>query len=542
MHKALYRKWRPKTFDEVCGQDHITSVLKYEIENSKFSHAYLFCGSRGTGKTTCAKILAKAVNCEHPVNGNPCGECEACRAIESGVATDVLEMDAASNNGVDAIRDIRDEVDYMPSMLKYKVYIVDEVHMLSTGAFNALLKTLEEPPAHVIFILATTELRKLPATIVSRCQHFEFRRIATDVLKKRLLYIAENEGIDLEPDAATILAKQALGGMRDAISLLELCSGTDGKITEESANESIGAQGREKTCELAVAIAKCDYDAIFASVDEAVKSAKDIIIFWQDLLSLYRDMLIMKTAKRPKEYLDLTDNEVELLSKISSLFSFETISYHCTILEDTLSMMMRMNSSRRITAEVALVKMCDKRLSQSPESVLARLADVEAKVNGINVNNQDLQMLLDGVKLKSDSDSSENQTAHDEKVQAIKEEEKEKETPAVTKVQEETKTDKLTSFRNRSEVTERLTQISPMTAPYFTASKWYTKNEREIIVKMRSKNEIDLVKMLGGDKEFLRALNETGSISRTLNDISFEVLSGDEEDDPLNDLIDNKTE
>ncbi|MBQ2307946.1 MAG: DNA polymerase III subunit gamma/tau, partial [Clostridia bacterium] len=225
MHQALYRKWRPQTFDDVCGQEHVTSILKYETENNKFSHAYLFCGSRGTGKTTCAKILAKAVNCEASVNGSPCNKCASCLAIDAGTATDVLEMDAASNNGVDNIRDIRDEVVYTPSALKYRVYIVDEVHMLSGSAFNALLKTLEEPPSHAVFILATTELHKLPSTIVSRCQRYDFRRIATDTLVKRLSHIADSEGISYDSDALRIIAKMAQGGMRDAISLLELCAG-----------------------------------------------------------------------------------------------------------------------------------------------------------------------------------------------------------------------------------------------------------------------------------------------------------------------------
>ena len=244
MHQALYRKWRPKTFNDVCGQDHITSILKYEIDNSKFSHAYLFCGSRGTGKTSCAKILSKAVNCLSPEGGNPCGKCEACLSIENGTTTDVLEMDAASNNGIDNIRDIRDEVVYAPSSLKYRVYIIDAVHMLSASAFNALLKTLEEPPEHVVFILATTELHKLPATIISRCQRFDFRRISTEVLKNHLLHIADAEGIDLCPEAAVMLAKQAQGGMRDAISLLELCAGSREKITPEVVNITVGARGR----------------------------------------------------------------------------------------------------------------------------------------------------------------------------------------------------------------------------------------------------------------------------------------------------------
>ena len=223
MHQALYRKWRPDVFDDVYGQEHITSVLKYEVGNGKLSHAYLFCGSRGVGKTTCAKILAKAVNCENPQNGEPCGVCDSCRAIDAGSAPDVLEMDAASNNGVDNIRDIREEVIFAPAMLKYKVYIVDEVHMLSTSAFNALLKTLEEPPSYVIFILATTEQHKLPATIISRCQRFEFRRISTENLSARIELIAKEEGIKLTKDASHLIARLSQGGMRDAISLLELC-------------------------------------------------------------------------------------------------------------------------------------------------------------------------------------------------------------------------------------------------------------------------------------------------------------------------------
>ena len=245
MYQALYRKWRPATFDDVCGQEHITEILKYETAENRISHAYLFCGPRGTGKTSCAKILAKAINCLSPENGNPCGKCAACRAIESESATDVLEMDAASNNGVDAVRAIRDEVAYTPSGLKYRVYIVDEVHMLSISAFNALLKTLEEPPAHVVFILATTELQKLPATIISRCQRFDFRRVATDAIVGRLLYIAGQENIPLTDGAARILAKHAAGGMRDAISLLDLCSSGGATLDEAYVTEALGINSVE---------------------------------------------------------------------------------------------------------------------------------------------------------------------------------------------------------------------------------------------------------------------------------------------------------
>ncbi|MBO4213206.1 MAG: DNA polymerase III subunit gamma/tau, partial [Clostridia bacterium] len=296
MHKALYRKWRPQVFDDVCGQEHITSVLKYEVQNGLLSHAYLFCGSRGVGKTTCAKILAKAVNCEHPVNGEPCGKCAACLAIDNGSAVDVVEMDAASNNGVDEIRDLRDEVVFAPAVLKYKVYIVDEVHMLSQSAFNALLKTLEEPPSYVIFILATTEQHKLPATIVSRCQRFEFKRISTDTLAARLNFIAKNEKIDIEPDASRLLSRLALGGMRDAISLLELCSGNNEKITVELVNETVGGTGREVTLKIAKAVAKKNYDDLFSEVNEVVRSSKSLTVFLQNMADFWRDMLVFKTT------------------------------------------------------------------------------------------------------------------------------------------------------------------------------------------------------------------------------------------------------
>lgn len=240
MYQTLYRKYRPRVFDDVCGQEHITSVLRYEAEHSRFSHAYLFCGSRGTGKTSCAKILAKVLNCEHPVDGNPCGECFSCRSIDEGNATDVLEMDAASRTGVDYIRDIQDEISFAPTSLKKRVYIIDEVHMLSVGAFNALLKTLEEPPEHAVFILATTEFHKLPATIISRCQRFDFRRIDSDVIAARLLYIAGQENISLTPDAAKVIAKQSFGGMRDAISLFELCSAGGCDVTVDAFQTSSG--------------------------------------------------------------------------------------------------------------------------------------------------------------------------------------------------------------------------------------------------------------------------------------------------------------
>lgn len=383
MHQALYRKWRPKSFEDVCGQEHITSVLRYEVEHNALSHAYLFCGSRGTGKTTCAKILAKAANCEHPVNGSPCGKCPACVSIDNGSATDVLEMDAASNNGVDSIRDIRDEVVYTPTALKYRVYIVDEVHMLSTSAFNALLKTLEEPPAHVIFVLATTELQKLPATIISRCQRFDFRRIATPVLAARVSYIAEQEGFTLTPEAAERIAKSAQGGMRDAISLLELCASTRRDIDVATVNEMMGSGGREAMLPLVQAILRADYDAVFSAVDAAVASSRDLSVFWQDLISIYRDVLVLKTTDAAARYLDLTDAETARLGEVANALPKATLLSHCRLLEDALFAMQKANAVKRIVAELTLVRMCDPAMDTSAEGMLSRISRLEDAVAGI---------------------------------------------------------------------------------------------------------------------------------------------------------------
>lgn len=382
MHQALYRKYRPRTFDDVWGQEHITRVLKYEISHGQISHAYLFCGSRGTGKTSSAKILARAVNCESPVDGSPCGKCAACRLMDSGGETDILEMDAASNNKVDDIRAILDEVVYTPSSLKYRVYIIDEVHMLSQSAFNALLKTLEEPPAHVIFILATTELQKLPATIVSRCQRFDFRRIPVPVLTARLEYIAKCEGIDLEHDAALILARLAQGGMRDAISLLELCAGGRERITPEVVNDAVGSTGRESVSRTVRALAARDASTLFDIVFETDSSAKDITVYWGELISYYRDMLVIKTGADAVKYLDLTEAEAEALRADAALFTRETLMYHSRLLDEAYLAMQRAGAIRRSVAEMTLLRMADERLDTRPEALLSRIATLESAMAG----------------------------------------------------------------------------------------------------------------------------------------------------------------
>ncbi|MBP3437659.1 MAG: DNA polymerase III subunit gamma/tau [Clostridia bacterium] len=385
MHKALYRKWRPLDFDEVVGQHHITDVLKYQVANQRFSHAYLFCGSRGTGKTSCAKILAKAVNCENSINGNPCHKCPSCLSIAEGLATDVTEMDAASNNGVENVRDIREEVLFAPASLRYRVYIIDEVHMLSPSAFNALLKTLEEPPSHVIFILATTELQKLPATIISRCQRYDFRRIATQALVDRLKTIATAEGIAIEDDAALLIARMAQGGMRDAISLLELCAGNNNTVNAQTVYDMLGEGKREETLSLIRAIAKCDYEKIYATVAEVVMQSRDLSVFWQELIDAYRDMLVVKTSQNAIAYLDLTDAEYQALSETAALFSLETMVYHSKLLEEAFAVLQRGVSSKRSTAELALTRMCEPRLSSDTAALLARIGKLEEEVSKLKI-------------------------------------------------------------------------------------------------------------------------------------------------------------
>ncbi len=383
-HLALYRKYRPKTFSDVYGQEHVTSVLRYESAEGKLSHAYLFCGPRGTGKTTCAKILSKAVNCESPVNGDPCGKCPSCLAIENETASDVVEMDAASNTGVGYIRDIKDEVSFTPALLKKRVYIIDEVHMLSMGAFNALLKTLEEPPAHVMFILATTEQHKLPATIISRCQRFDFRRIPLSVISDRLSYIASRENISLDPDASLLIAKQSAGGMRDAINLMELCSVGGVKIDADTVKDKLGISGLEAMSSVADAVTSSDYHAIFSMIDRTVSSSKDLTVFFGELISFWRDMTVIRYSSSDEPYLDLTASEKETVKSSSEKFTPEELLFHLNLLESAVSEMSRLPQIKRYTAEITLLKMCDKRLSTSPESLLARVSSLEDSVNLIS--------------------------------------------------------------------------------------------------------------------------------------------------------------
>ena len=405
-YKALYRKWRPFDFDDVCGQKAITDILKYEVANNKISHAYLFCGSRGTGKTSCAKILAKAVNCLNPRNGNPCNECEACRSVDSGVSTDVIEMDAASNNGVGDVRTLKDEIAFTPAVLKYRVYIIDEVHMMSGAAFNALLKTLEEPPSYVVFILATTEYNKLPTTIVSRCQRFDFRRMSSEVIMDRLRKIAIAEGIDLGDDGAQLIARAARGGMRDAVSLLELCAGSRARIDAALVSATIGMGDRAAVYKLIEAVTNADYDTVYTVIRDVVMSSGDISVFWQELIDSYRDIMVVKNSDKAKTYLDLTDVEYENLKKISSEFSMVKLSYHTSLLEDAMADMQRAVNSKRSIAEIALTRMCEPKLVVTPEALALRVDELEKQLSmmkmGIPSHSTEAAILEQKVELRSE--------------------------------------------------------------------------------------------------------------------------------------------
>ena len=380
-YRALYRKWRPVDFDDVSGQRATTDILKYEVANNKISHAYLFCGSRGTGKTSCAKILAKAVNCLSPRDGNPCNCCSACKSIEAGVATDVIEMDAASNNGVGNVRDMKDEIAFTPAELKYRVYIIDEVHMMSGSAFNALLKTLEEPPSYVVFILATTEFNKLPTTIVSRCQRFDFRRMTTDVIVERLMKISKAEGIDLTEAGAEIIARAAEGGMRDAVSLLELCAGSRRTIDAELVYETVGRGNRSSSYSLIESIMNSDYSGVYRAVANTVMIGSDLTVFWQELLDAYRDLMVVKSTQDAKNYLDLTDVEYAQLSALAAKAPMSKLVYHTSVLESTLADLQRARESKRSVAEIALTRMCDARLGSGVEAMLQRIEELEQTVS-----------------------------------------------------------------------------------------------------------------------------------------------------------------
>lgn len=388
MYQVLYRKYRPKVFADVYGQEHVTSTLKNEIKENRIAHAYLFTGSRGTGKTTCAKILAKAVNCENSVDGEPCNECEVCKGLDSGTIYDVVEIDAASNNGVDNIRDLREEANYTPSRGKYRVYIIDEVHMLSTGAFNALLKTLEEPPAHVIFILATTEVHKLPATILSRCQRFDFKRIQPETMSVRLKQVAKLEGMELDDDAAILIARIADGALRDGLSILDQCAGRSKKIDSALVSEVAGLAGREALYKLTDCICNQNSSSAMTVISELYQNSYDMERLCVEMINHLRNFLIVKTVKDSRGLIICTDDEYNSIISSAENFTLENVIFALDLFQDALTKI-KTGANARVELEMAFVKLCEPKLDVNIDSLVDRISKLERAVNrGVNVSQQ----------------------------------------------------------------------------------------------------------------------------------------------------------
>lgn len=388
MYQVLYRKYRPKVFADVYGQEHVTSTLKNEIKENRIAHAYLFTGSRGTGKTTCAKILAKAVNCENSVDGEPCNECEVCKGLDSGTIYDVVEIDAASNNGVDNIRDLREEANYTPSRGKYRVYIIDEVHMLSTGAFNALLKTLEEPPAHVIFILATTEVHKLPATILSRCQRFDFKRIQLETMSVRLKQVAQLEGMELDDDAAILIARIADGALRDGLSILDQCAGRSKKIDSALVSEVAGLAGREALYKLTDCICTQNSSSAMTVISELYQNSYDMERLCVEMINHLRNFLIVKTVKDSRGLIICTDDEYNSIILSAENFTLENVIFALDLFQDALTKI-KTGANARVELEMAFVKLCEPKLDVNIDSLVDRISKLERAVNrGVNVSQQ----------------------------------------------------------------------------------------------------------------------------------------------------------
>lgn len=383
-YKALYRKWRPSVFSDVIGQEHITSVLKSEVMSGSVSHAYLFCGSRGTGKTTCAKILAKAVSCENPQNGDPCGKCASCIASENTL--DIYEIDAASHNGVDNIRELRDTVVYPPSEMKRRVYIIDEVHMLSDGAFNALLKTLEEPPEHVLFILATTELRKIPATILSRCKRFDFHRITPEKICERLKTVSAEENIKITDSALMLIARLAAGAMRDALSMLELFYMSDHEVSEEEASERLGVVGRSVVFALLDAVCEGNSGKALSVIADAYDNSKDLGVLCSELSDTLRDVLVTKYVKDAGKLIDATEADISRMRGFAEKLSDEKLMYCQELCEDIQNRLARAVFSRRTVIETGIIKMCEERLCTDSSTLLARISALEEKISELSLS------------------------------------------------------------------------------------------------------------------------------------------------------------
>lgn len=437
MYRVLYRKWRPQTFDDVAGQEHITTTLKNELSAQRINHAYLFTGSRGTGKTTCAKILAKAVNCLDIQNGNPCGKCEICQGIDNGSILDIVEMDAASNRKIDDIRQIIDEVQFKPSKCKYRVYIVDEVHMLTTEAFNALLKTLEEPPKHVIFILATTEVHKLPQTILSRCQRFDFHRISPRKIADRLLYVAEQENVTLSDSAAMLIASVADGALRDGLSLLDRCIAMSSDIDENTVRSAAGLAQKTYLYDLAACVINKNTAKALDIIDRLYAESKDMARLCDELIAHFRALMMIKSVRNPQEILVMGDDEFQQAQIQSDYLSIADIVYYMDVLSRSYQRMGK-GTGDRTEFEMAMVKLSAPELDSTFESLSKRITALEKAVkNGLSVTNVSLTQSVENnpQKVLTDDSESENAFTSPEKQQNQKTQSTQNESSAVKSYQ-----------------------------------------------------------------------------------------------------------
>mgnify|MGYP000223174333 FL=1 len=546
MYRVLYRKWRPAVFTDVSGQEHITSTLQNEVSSGRLNHAYLFTGSRGTGKTTCAKILAKAVNCLNPQNGNPCGECEICKGIDDGSILDIVEMDAASNRKIDDIRQIIDEVQFKPAKCKYRVYIVDEVHMLTTEAFNALLKTLEEPPEHVIFILATTEVHKLPQTIRSRCQRFDFHRIPPKAIADRVEYVVSQENAEITESAALMLASVADGALRDALSLLDSCLAVSSHIDEEVVRNAAGLVSKTYLFELATAIINKNPTKSLEIIDRLYSESKDMARLCDELVEHFRALMLIKTIKNPRDILIMSDDEFEQAVTQSDYLSLADIVFYMDVLSRAYQRMGR-GTGDRTELEMALVKLSATELDGTVEALTARVTALEKAVKrGITVNYaQPAQQSVQAEAAQSASVPN-TQTKVEEPFAKPEPEHKKapvaKPAPEVKPVAQRASVnldelyDNAVPFARWVEVVDSLKSVSRSIAAAFAGSTAY-ESGNYLLIDTNNELAFDLLRQNGRRAEIKQTLLELTGKNYSLGPYKRSTPKKVEKTDPLNSLV-----
>lgn len=546
MYRVLYRKWRPAVFTDVSGQEHITSTLQNEVSSGRLNHAYLFTGSRGTGKTTCAKILAKAVNCLNPQNGNPCGECEICKGIDDGSILDIVEMDAASNRKIDDIRQIIDEVQFKPAKCKYRVYIVDEVHMLTTEAFNALLKTLEEPPEHVIFILATTEVHKLPQTIRSRCQRFDFHRIPPKAIADRVEYVVSQENAEITESAALMLASVADGALRDALSLLDSCLAVSSHIDEEVVRNAAGLVSQTYLFELATAIINKNPTRSLEIIDRLYSESKDMARLCDELVEHFRALMLIKTIKNPRDILIMSDDEFEQAVTQSDYLSLADIVFYMDVLSRAYQRMGR-GTGDRTELEMALVKLSATELDGTVEALTARVTALEKAVKrGITVNYA--QPAQQSVQAEAAQSASVPNTQTEVEEPFAKPEPEHKKAP-VAKPAPEVKPvaqrasvnldelyDNAVPFARWVEVVDSLKSVSRSIAAAFAGSTAY-ESGNYLLIDTNNELAFDLLRQNGRRTEIKQTLLELTGKNYSLGPYKRSTPKKVEKTDPLNSLV-----